>query len=58
MLASRTEKAIRIKETEAMRKQKAMLPTVSRRALPEGNRFGSTRLTARLARIKVTLDIG
>ena len=38
-----------------MRKQKAMLPEVSMRALPDGKRRGSTRLTARLQRINVRL---
>ncbi len=33
-------------------------PTVSRRALPEGKRLGSTRFTARLVKINVTFDIG
>lgn len=56
--SSLAENAIRISETEVMRKQKTMLPTVSRRALPEGNRAGSTRLMARLVMIKVTLDMG
>ncbi len=45
-------------ETAVMRKQKTMLPTVSRRALPEGKRAGSTRRTARFVRISVRLDMG
>ena len=35
-----------------------MFPTVSRRALPDGNRLGSTCFTARLVTISVTFDIG
>jgi len=49
---------IRISETAVMRKQKAMFPAVSMRALPEGKRLGSTWFTARLQRISVKLLIG
>ena len=47
-----------MKETAVMRKQKTMLPAVSMRALPEGKRRGSTRLTARWQIIRVMLDNG
>ena len=49
---------MRMNDTDVIRKQKTMLPTVSRRALPDGKRLGSTRFTARLVTIKVMLDIG
>ncbi len=52
---SRMDSTIRIHDTAVMRKQKAMLPAVSIRALPEGYLDGSTRLTARLHRISVRL---
>ena len=51
----RADMAIRMNETAVMRKQKAMFPDVSIRALPLGNRRGSTRLTARLHRMSVRL---
>ena len=47
-----------MKETAVMRKQKTMLPAVSILAFPEGKRRGSTRLTARLDAMRVTLDKG
>ena len=47
-----------IQETADMRKQKTMFPAVSIRALPEGNRRGSTFLTARLQTMRVMLDMG
>lgn len=49
------EVTIRMKETDVIKKQNAMFPAVSMRALPDGNLLGSTRLTARFDRIKVTL---
>ena len=57
-VSSRIEKAMRMKDTEDIRKQKTMFPTVSRRALPDGKRLGSTCFTARLVTIRVTLDMG
>lgn len=47
MARSRADIAIKIQETQIMRKAKAMFPAVSRRALPEGNRSESTLFTAR-----------
>jgi len=46
---------IRISETEIIKKQNEMLPAFSIRALPDGNRLGSTRLTARAHRMRVRL---
>lgn len=42
-------------DTAVMRKQKAMFPAVSIRALPEGYLLGSTLFTARLERMRVML---
>ena len=52
------ENAIRMNDTEVMRKQKVMFPTVSRRAFPDGKRLGSTRLTARFVTMRVIFDMG
>jgi len=49
---------MRMNETVVIMKQKTIFPVVSKRALPEGKRFGSTLLTARLVRIRVMFDIG
>lgn len=49
---------MRINDTAIMRKQKEMLPAFSMRAFPEGNRLGSTRLTARAHRMSVRLLSG
>jgi hypothetical protein len=49
---------IRISETEIIKKQNEIFPAFSMRALPEGNRLGSTRLTARLHRMSVKLLSG
>jgi hypothetical protein len=49
---------MRINETEIIKKQNEMLPAFSMRALPDGNRLGSTRLTARLQRMSVRLLSG
>jgi hypothetical protein len=46
---------IRINETAIIKKQNEMLPAFSMRALPDGNRLGSTRLTARAQRMRVRL---
>lgn len=46
---------MRIKETAIIRKQNEMLPAFSIRAFPEGNRLGSTRLTALAHRMRVKL---
>src|SRR6266487_3070356 len=54
----RAEKEIRMKETAVIMKQKVILPTVSRRALPEGKRRGSTWETARLVTMRVTFERG
>ena len=51
----RADMTMRMSDTAVMRKQKAMLPDVSMRALPLGNLRGSTRLTARLHRMSVRL---
>ena len=56
--SSRIEKAMSMKETEVMRKQKTMFPAVSIRAFPEGNFRGSTLWTARLHAMRVMLDSG
>ena len=52
------EPYIRMRETAVIRKQKAILPTVSSLAFPDGNRFGSTRFTALFEMIRVTFDMG
>lgn len=57
-LSSSRDSTMMMKDTEVIRKQKTMLPAVSMRALPEGKRRGSTRLTARLQTMRVTLDMG
>ena len=57
-LSSSSDSTMIMKETAVMRKQKTMFPAVSIRALPEGKRRGSTRLTARLHTMRVTLDMG
>lgn len=46
------------KETAVIRKQNMMLPTVSIRAFPEGNRRESTLRTARLHTIRVIFERG
>lgn len=49
---------MRIRETDIIKKQNEMLPAFSMRAFPDGNRLGSTRLTARLHRMSVRLLSG
>lgn len=56
--SSMAESTMMMLETAVMRKQKTMLPAVSMRAFPDGNRQGSTVLTARAQTIRVMLDIG
>lgn len=55
---SREDMTIRMSETDIMRKQNTILPAVSRRALPEGNRLASTLLTARWDTMRRRLERG
>ena len=58
VFSSMRESTMMMKETDVMRKQKTMLPTVSIRALPEGKRRGSTCWMAWWQIIRVMLDRG
>lgn len=56
--SSLMEKAIMIKDTAVIKKQKQMFPAVSMRALPAGNLRGSTFVTALLDNKRVMFDMG
>lgn len=58
LMSSIAERTIRRKDTAVIRKQNTIFPAVSILAFPEGNRRGSTFLTARLQAISVMFDMG